>query len=545
MLTRNLFFLSLSALLLFACTSKEEQTKIDQLALDKAQKKNVLKNFLVHSNSITDTKIKSLIETLHSDSSLIWSDGKTLNNSALRLRNITANSIKYGLDSSFYLTQKLRKLYNSSISDTGNIDVLAEGELEFSKAAIQFFTQVKYGFLNHEEKDSVYFQWKFDSLTTQDIETIRNGIISNELDKVIDTLEPQFIGYKTLRKSWGNFVENKAFGFEKVSVHSMKEDSTKSYKKAKLALLTSNFIDSNELENDSIFIERLKQFQIHHGLKPDARVGRASAYALSRSNADRRLSVMTSLEKLKWEKFEDDSLLYVNIPSYLLRVIEYNEIKQEYRAVVGKTINRTPTFSADMKYLILNPFWHIPYSISSKEILPKLKRDSNLVKKKGYTIYDKNRNRIDASKVDWSKVSSNSFNYKISQTRSGGTALGRVKFIFTNKYSIYFHDTPSKSLFKNDIRAYSHGCVRIKDPLNLATYLMSRVNPAYTQDSVENFVKRGIQKRIDLDYPLRVSIRYFSCEGTEEGNVIFYRDIYKKETEIKSVIQDLIYSKSE
>jgi murein L,D-transpeptidase YcbB/YkuD len=137
-------------------------------------------------------------------------------------------------------------------------------------------------------------------------------------------------------------------------------------------------------------------------------------------------------------------------------------------------------------------------------------------------------------------VTQSSFNYKISQVRSGGTALGKVKFIFANKYSIYFHDTPSKRLFKNDIRAYSHGCVRVQNPLDLAQYILGRQDSVMTMDSVSNFTKRGIQKRINLTYNMPVYLRYYSCEGTSNGQMKFYRDIYKKETKVKMAIENLI-----
>ena len=542
----NKLFLPILILFFFAsCTSKERQNTVNHLEYDKVQREKVLNQFKSKLSFLDESVISKLILKLHSDSNLLWSDGKTLNNNALELKKHTENAHKYGLDSSFYPMQTLHNLYTSLLKDTGNIALLVQAELTFSQVAIQYFSQIKYGFLNQTDKDSIYYQLKYDSLSDQDFEIIRKGIKSNQLQKIVDTLEPQFIGYKLLQQSWSNFVDNRIFGFDNVVVSSMKDDSVSTYQKVKKALLFSGFIDSTELDNDSIFMERIKQFQIHHGLNSDGRVGIASAYALSRSNADRRLSVMTTMENYKQEKFDEDSLLFINIPSYMLRIIEQNKIAHSYRAVVGKTINRTPTFSANMDYLVLNPYWHIPYSISSKEILPNLQKDSNLASKKGYTIYDKNKNKIDASSVDWSKVSTNSFDYRISQTRSGATALGSVKFIFTNKYSIYLHDTPSKSLFKNDERAYSHGCIRIQNPLNLATYLISRMDSEYTQDSLENFVKTGIQKRIDLSYPLKVSIRYFSCEGTPEGNIIFYRDIYTKESMIKSCIEKLIYSKSE
>ncbi|MGB1040516.1 MAG: L,D-transpeptidase family protein [Flavobacteriales bacterium] len=540
MSTLRILFSFIILSMLFACQDERELKVIQEKERMEFLRQEIKDNFYSESAkfSTSDTsKLPSLISNLHSDSMLIWSEGKVFNKSALDLISITKNAILHGLDSNFYPVKELSDLYFKSSADTSNVEVLARGEFLFSKTALEFFTHLRYGVLNHEKKDSLYFQFKIDSLSEHDLKEIKNGIEKENLKETIKILEPGFVAYKDLQNAWSNYVSNQEFTEDRVRVKSLKEDSTDAYKRAKRALLLYQYIDSSDAEVDSVWIEKLMDFQENHGLKRDARIGRGTAYALSRSNEDRLLSVIASLEKLKWEKFEDDSLLYVNIPSYELKIIENNKIADRYRVVVGKTINRTPTFSADMKYLILNPFWHIPRSISSKEILPRLKKDSNHTKKKGYRIYDRNRKPVDASKIDWSKVTQNSFNYRISQTRSGGTALGKVKFIFTNKYSIYFHDTPSKRLFKNDIRAYSHGCVRVKDPLNLAAYLLSRQDPALTIDSVKNFVKTRRQKRHDLKYPLRVSIRYFSCEGSEDGKIIFFRDIYKKETELKQTFK--------
>jgi murein L,D-transpeptidase YcbB/YkuD len=221
-------------------------------------------------------------------------------------------------------------------------------------------------------------------------------------------------------------------------------------------------------------------------------------------------------------------------------VVENNEIKEQYKTIVGRTITRTPVFEAKMTYLIVNPYWHIPNSISSKEILPKLKKDSTHASKKGYKILDKNKKVVDPKMINWSKVTQSSFNYKISQVRSGGTALGKVKFIFANKHSIYFHDTPSKKLFKNDIRAYSHGCVRVQNPLNLAAYILHKQDSTMTIDSVINSAKTGVQKRFDIVEEIKVNISYHSAEGTNDGRMKFYRDIYRKETDLKNEIKKIV-----
>ncbi len=486
------------------------------------------------------------IGEIHSQQHFPWmSNEKVLNESAHFFLKQVTNALCYGLDSSQYDVGRMEELASQLISDTGNLELLAEGNYLYSKNYLLFASQIKYGLFNHNKKDSVYFEWKIDSLTSRDMTKLKNGLYHQELSKTIEELEPQFIQYKQLRTAWEDYMKGKKFGKKKILVRSLKEDSLQSYQNATQALINFQYLDSLQSTKDSLFYRALKQFQKDNNLAPDGRIGSATAFALSQSNYERKLAVISSLEKYKWENLEADSLLYVNIPSYELKVIEKNKVAKTFRAVVGKTINQTPSFSANMDYLILNPYWHIPKSISSKEILPKLKKDSTLVAKKGYTIYDNKRNVIDASSVDWSKVSESSFNYRISQTRSGATALGRVKFIFTNKHSIYMHDTPSKSLFKNDVRSYSHGCVRLENPLELATYLISRKDENYTQDSVENFVKSGQQKRINLDYPLMVSLRYFLCEGSEDGSMRFYRDIYRKESQIQSQIETLFYSKSE
>jgi L,D-transpeptidase YcbB len=548
---KNRFLLLIFFLSCFLVSCRTEQVTDTNSLQEKEQQ------FLIDLNDrfsqILSQELKSdslhllvkMIE-IHSENPFPWmSDQKVLNENAHFFLAQVSNALCYGLDSSQYDIERMQQLETELIADTANMDLLVESNYLFTKNYLVFASQLKYGLFNHQDKDSLYFEWKLDSLSAEDLTELKNGLYHNDLPSTIEKMEPQFVQYKQLRNAWANYMEGKKFGKQKIQVHSLKEDSAKAYQNATIALVNFQYLDSAQSSNDSLLQLALIQFQHDNNLASDGRIGSATAFALSQSNYERKLAVISSLEKYKWEKFEEDSLLYVNIPSYELKVIEKNKVAKIFRAVVGKTINQTPSFSANMDYLILNPYWHIPRSISSKEILPKLKKDSNLVNKKGYTIYDSKRNVVDASTVDWGKVSESSFNYRISQTRSGATALGRVKFIFTNEYSIYMHDTPSKSLFKNDVRAYSHGCVRLENPLELATYLISRNDANFTQDSVENFVKTGQQKKYNLNYPLLVSLRYFSCEGSEDGTMRFYRDIYKKETHIKSAVEKLFYSKSE
>ncbi len=547
-------FLSVSIFIIvqFSCNSssdKKEKVKEVQIPLEEiidANKKEIfgLLNQTAFNNSSDlfpdSITLTSLVKQLYSSEKALWCDTSILNSTAINFLKIVTDASFYGLDSNLYNLQELKNLNDTLLRVPGNKTLLAKAEWEFSKSSISFFTHLKYGFINHDISDSLYYQLKVDSLKQEDVEQIIKSIENNELPSGIESLEPSFYEYKNLINSWKIFLQNRTISSTRIDVESLKVDSFDTYIKTKEALILYGYLDTNLVKTDSGWIAVLKQFQLDHGLKEDGRVGGASAHALSRSNEDRWLSVMSSLETLKWKKKEAKFLMYANIPSYTLKVVENNEIKEQYKTIVGRTINRTPVFDAKMTYLIVNPYWHIPNSISSKEILPKLKNDSSHASKKGYRILDKNRKVVDPKMINWSKVTQSSFNYKISQVRSGGTALGKVKFIFANKHSIYFHDTPSKRLFKNDIRAYSHGCVRVQNPLNLAAYILQKQDSAMTIDSVNNLAKTGVQKRFDIVEEIKVNISYHSAEGTNDGRMKFYRDIYRKETDLKNEIKKIV-----
>ena len=547
-------FLSVSIFIIvqFSCNSssdKKEKVKEVQIPLEEIideNKKEIfgLLNQAIFNNSSDlfpdSTTLTSLVKQLYSSEKALWCDTSILNSTAINFLKIVKDASFYGLDSNLYNLQELKNLNDTLLRVPGNKTLLAKAEWEFSKSSISFFTHLKYGFINHDISDSLYYQLKVDSLKQEDVEQIIKSIENNELPSGIESLEPSFYEYKNLINSWKIFLQNRTISSTRIDVESLKVDSFDTYIKTKEALILYGYLDTNLVKTDSGWIAVLKQFQLDHGLKEDGRVGGASAHALSRSNEDRWLSVMSSLETLKWKKREAKFLIYANIPSYTLKVVENNEIKEQYKTIVGRTITRTPVFEAKMTYLIVNPYWHIPNSISSKEILPKLKKDSTHASKKGYKILDKNKKVVDPKMINWSKVTQSSFNYKISQVRSGGTALGKVKFIFANKHSIYFHDTPSKRLFKNDIRAYSHGCVRVQNPLNLAAYILQKQDSAMTIDSVNNLAKTGVQKRFDIVEEIKVNISYHSAEGTNDGRMKFYRDIYRKETDLKNEIKKIV-----
>ena len=187
--------------------------------------------------------------------------------------------------------------------------------------------------------------------------------------------------------------------------------------------------------------------------------------------------------------------------------------------MVGKPDKNTPEINDEMEYMIIYPFWNLPYSISSKELLPKIQKDSTYLERNGYQVFTNKHKAIDNNTINWNTVTEENFNYKIRQNGGRTNSLGLVKFIFPNKNSVYFHDTPSKRYFKNDIRAYSHGCVRVQHPLELAEIILKEDKNEYNIDSVNTFIANKNHRRITLNKKIPVHILYFTC-GTDTSNKI-------------------------
>jgi murein L,D-transpeptidase YcbB/YkuD len=177
-----------------------------------------------------------------------------------------------------------------------------------------------------------------------------------------------------------------------------------------------------------------------------------------------------------------------------------------------------------MKTIIANPVWYVPKSITMKEILPKIKADTGYLRRNGFRILDDRYRTVNERSLDLNALSGDDFNYTLRQNRGADNALGQVKFIFPNPYAIYLHDTPGKTLFAKDIRAFSHGCIRIKDPERLAGYIIHEINGDDTDMAA--LIRNGGHREIDIAVNLPIQIRYITCEADESGNLFFYKDIY-------------------
>jgi L,D-transpeptidase YcbB len=537
-----LYFLTL--LLVYSCSlSNSEHTNTIKIDYNESLRvyisgnyKNLQPNFKVQNITLSNTNWinKFYKEIKHSP---IWiNDSLELNKNGIELVELLSSSYNYGLDTSFYYGKQLTELsLNLNKIRLKNEKYVTASELELLLTNSYFLIgkDLNYGVV---QKDSSNLVSKIPRKEF-DIDLpkhLLNSFKSDSAAKTLLELQPQHIEYKKLQKQLVEYLKTASLSKEVVQVNHFRKDSIQAFHQSKKALILHSFLKENS--SDSDYVKALEKFQIQHGLKPDGLIGKNTAKALSMSPYSNYTKAIVSLEKWRWRNSWQHDYIFVNIPSYEMKVYENNEIKKAFNVVVGKPKTHTPELNDEMEYMIIYPFWNLPYSISSKELLPKVQKDSTYLKRNGYKVFSSKYKSIKSESVNWNTITEENFNYKIRQNGGGGNSLGIIKFIFPNKSSIYFHDTPSKRYFKNEIRAYSHGCVRVQHPLQLAEIILKSDKNEYNIDSVNHFVSNKHQKRITLNSKIPVYIQYYTCGTDTNNNLVFYKDIYGLDKKLEELM---------
>ncbi|WP_310618839.1 L,D-transpeptidase family protein [Flexibacterium corallicola] len=275
---------------------------------------------------------------------------------------------------------------------------------------------------------------------------------------------------------------------------------------------------------DADLKKAVQSFQRENGLHEDGVVGARTLLSLNKHTVGNPIyDIIANMERWRWLPRElGDLHLTVNIPEFMVRLKQENKVLYKERVVVGKRSHQTPVFSDNMRHIIVNPYWNVPYSIASKELLPEIAVNPRTYFAKGnYEVLSKGR-VIDPKRVNWTK---NPFKkLRIRQRPGRGNALGKIKFMFPNKHNVYLHDTPSKSLFNRSERAFSHGCVRVRNPLEFADALMefqSNRSGKYLRNLIG---KKETQVNLETKFPIHLT--YFTSFVDEKGKLQRRPDIY-------------------
>ena len=234
----------------------------------------------------------------------------------------------------------------------------------------------------------------------------------------------------------------------------------------------------------------------------------------------------------RWRRLPDPGPRYVlvNIPKYHMFVHDNGRVVLDSKVIVGKPGDETPVFSSDMTQVVMSPYWNIPESIAEGETVPSIIRNPSYLSRNGIEVLrrtDGSVERVDPESVDWNNPSETS-GLSLRQRPGPGNALGHVKFLLPNKYSVYLHDTPTENLFSRSGRAFSHGCVRVEQPVELAKYVLAD-QPEWTEEAIKKAMLGGVEKAVKLRQPLPVHIVYMTVWVDEAGNPQFLPDVYRRD----------------
>ncbi len=276
----------------------------------------------------------------------------------------------------------------------------------------------------------------------------------------------------------------------------------------------------------------IERFQEAHGLFADGVAGVATLDEINVPLERRLQSVIVAMERERWNNQpRGDRHIWVNLADFTAAIVDDDRVTFRTRSVIGALAadRQTPEFSDEMAFMIINPSWHVPRSIIVNEYLPALQRNANAA---GHLeITDRAGRRVNRAAANFSGYTAANFPYAMRQPPSSNNALGVVKFMFPNPYNIYLHDTPARDLFGREVRAYSHGCIRLNDPRDFAYALLARQTDD-PQGFFQERLRTGAETRVDLEVPVPVHLDYRTAFTNVTGGVQFRRDIYGRDARI-------------
>ena len=289
---------------------------------------------------------------------------------------------------------------------------------------------------------------------------------------------------------------------------------------------------------DEPLADAVARFQRRHGLDDDGAVGPKTREALNVSAATRVRQIELNLERWRWLPQDlGERHLLVNVPGFSLRLSEHGEDVLSMRVIVGRVVRRTPVFSDTMRYLVFSPSWTVPPTILRADKLPALRKHPALAVEQGFRVLHLREGawvEVDPLTLDWSSVTPATI--QLRQKPGPKNALGLVKFMFPNAFSVYLHDTPARELFAKSRRDFSSGCIRVERPAELAQALL-RDDPVWTPEAIRAAMESGEERSVSLPKPIPVHIEYWTAWAGSDGVVQFREDIYERDAKLDAALR--------
>ncbi|NTU57412.1 MAG: L,D-transpeptidase family protein [Chlorobiaceae bacterium] len=321
---------------------------------------------------------------------------------------------------------------------------------------------------------------------------------------------------------------------EESSASKPEADSTATASSAEKTALSTPKPDISHVYTAGLF-DAVRSFQRRHGLTPDGIIGNETISAMNVPVRDRIEQIRLNLERYRWYlNTRGPNYVMVNIPSFTVDLVQNNVQLWHSRVIVGKPDLQTPVFRASIQYLILNPHWVIPPGILIKEVIPGIVKEPSYLSKRQLVVVDKDGKTVDSHTINWSHYLNGGFPYKIVQDSGDEGSLGRIKFMMPNRFMVYMHDTPSKELFEKSRRSFSHGCVRVDKPYELAEFLLK--DPVkWNISKIEQAVNTEKTRTVNIPAPVPVFFLYQTAFA--DGDRVHFRaDVYDRDPRLLKVL---------
>ncbi|MEL7104691.1 MAG: L,D-transpeptidase family protein [Pseudomonadota bacterium] len=414
---------------------------------------------------------------------------------------------------------------------------LGQVEVEMSRLFLAYARDVQTGILTPSEVDAGLVR----DVPLRDGTALLRRLASEPARQVMDSLPPQTPEYARLMKEKHRLERQLARGGWGQTVRSRKlepGDTGPEVIALRNRLIAMGYLDRSATASfDARLMAAVEAFQADHGLTADGVAGAGTIAEVNRS-ADTRLGqVLVAMERERWINQDLGARhIWVNLTDFHVRIVDEAKTSFVTRSVIGMDDpdRRSPEFSDVMEHMIINPTWHVPRSIATKEYLPRLQQNPYAV---GHlTLVDRRGRVVPRDAVDFTQFSARSFPFNIKQRPSRSNALGLVKFMFPNRYNIYLHDTPAKDLFAREQRDFSHGCIRLHKPFEFA-YALLAVQSDDPRGLFQTTLATGRETQIDLEKPVPVHIVYRTAFTQAKGRMQYRRDIYGRDAKIRAALE--------
>lgn len=471
----------------------------------------------------------------------LWVAKNTVDSALVALRDVYAD----GLRSSDYhydaLLLKISDLLSERKTSTDHLAVL---DLLLTDAMLTYAHHLQSGKVDPKGFNEFY-NFVPRNLSESIDRYVLNAAITDSVAKYISLLRPQNELYRQTQQSLRHYTALKLQGgWQKIDWRDVKKiepgDTNALVPLLRVRLAKEGFLDSNTTTNDSVYSPAMQvamaKFQRLHGLHVDSVVGKTSQKLLNLTVDEKIEAIRCNLERMRWGLGSPSGdFILVNAAAFRLYLYKADTVRWSTEIIIGAQQTRTPFFWADLTSIVLNPTWTVPYSIATGEIIHKQVRDSTYLARNNYVLLNRNGQALSTKDIDFSSYDKSNFPYVFRQEPGGGNALGHIKFNMPNPHYIYLHDTPSRSLFKSENRAFSHGCIRVNQPKTLATLLLNEQRE-WTLDSINSVINTKKTTYIKLLKPVPVYLTYVTHLTDAQGNAYFFGDVYGRDEKLREAL---------